>query len=257
MKFLSTLGIIILSMAGSPASAASDLSVGSIHKGSLALDYVTKRLIPLPAGNWEILQSVENRNNINNVSRRIFLGKIEDKKLVAGIDISFPEDSGSNGYVRDRRCDRTNLHFNKTRDNWVGREQDCYIVNHWRVTLQGHKSNLVNEVGDKLIERGVSWPNHLMTVRFRFADSSEYLNVMYQVAPAAFGFEKFKRTTWASSPWHPHATANYPERQSFVKTFIDWSKSIYPLMKRSWEGDLKDDEALPNIEFVHPNKNPA
>jgi hypothetical protein len=258
MKLLSALLVIVLSFYTNFAIAGSDLSVGSTHKGFININYISeKRKIPLPEGTWEVYASELNRNNVNTPLRNLLLLKIEKKVVAVAIKLTFTELLQNNGYVRSRMCDREDVHYEKVYANYDGGEQDCELVLNYRYTFQGSKNDWENAVGDLLIKKGFSWPHHAVASYNRFADRNGFIDLGYLFSPSAFGFERFARTHWAGSPWHPDSTAEFPERLKFVNAVIEWTKASHSILKGAFKNKLVNNNKLPKFLYRDITKTPV
>jgi hypothetical protein len=200
---------------------------GTKISGHLALNSHSP-IIALPPGIWEVAGFKTTTNNIDTLFASGFLFQREGQKFLKGVYFIVPTNH-ADGYLPAKYCERTNMHFIRKISNDSGGDQDCYYVNHYRVTLSGSKNQFVNKIGEYLINEEIEVPNHLVQSGHRKADSSMMLTVRYYFNPLIDGFDDFPRTTWADSPWHPSAIIGDEKKQKYIHKIIDWTKRWHPV----------------------------
>ena len=128
-------------------------------------------------------------------------------------------------------------------------KQNCYALNHLTPTLQGSNSKIDNAVGKFLTSKNIKWGSHLAASIFRFADSYDLLEIRYNVDPVKYGFQDYRRTRWADSPWHPYSVGIDPEKKRFIEARKGWMKAAYPIVEQGWKNDLPANVKLPEYRF--------
>jgi hypothetical protein len=210
--------------------------------------------IAMPEGKWTIAFFQTSLNNVDTLFAKGFLFQQEDNRLTKGVWLQVPLNYNANGYISSKNCERTNLHFIEKIENADSGNQNCYYVNHYRVTLSGSKSAIVNKIGKYFLTRKIQVPNHLFQIGHRLADVSSMLIVKYYFSPTTDGFEDHPRTNWTDSPWHPSAITNDPRKTQYVGKLINWSKQWHPVVVKGFQGKLAPGDT---VKVTDEEKAPA
>ena len=209
--------------------APPDTAVGTTVSG--AFDIGGKR-VPLPKGEWTVIGSQVTPNNKRAYNARVMLAHIDDGVLVAAVEINtnivmgIPPVAG--GWSTHRNCARTDLHFVEVISNTARGDQECWWVNHWRMSRTGNQATEHWEESRKYIaERGIEAPIDMVAASFRFADDTRFLTVNYFFNPATSGFETRKNTEWRpadwrNSEWHPDRVRGVPGKEAYIDKIIAW-----------------------------------
>ena len=249
MKHILGFLLAVVLVVFSTFSSARELTVGTKYRNSITLDYVSRHIIPLPPGEWELFHTWKKSNNVNDQFQNIVLIQVEKQSITHLIGIVINEDISSYGWYRSEWCDRDDFHFSKVYENYDVGNQDCYIVNHVPVNFRGSKLEEDQELGDKLLNRGIAWAKHHLTVYFRFADASERLTINYHFNPAVYGFKNFPRSSWEGSPWHPDSITTDAKRVEFVNSVKEWAEIAHAKVRKGWNDDDAAAAGLPSLSY--------
>lgn len=211
--------------------------------GSFKVDTV---IIPLPEGTWVVAGNQIWRNNLNTPLLNIWLVQI-DKGVVRGVIWGWvsAEYSGR-GYAVSKTCMRSNMHFIKKFANYDSREQDCYWVNHLRMTISDpNKADL--QARRYLESQGIRFPGAMLSAGYRFADRGRYMEFNYVFNPELSGFPPAKRIDWNVSDWHPDNIIVDKKRKAYIQSVIDWATEAYPTVKAGFKGTTVESRLPPII----------
>lgn len=233
--------LFCLSIMSAPL-AAQPWEPGREFVGSLKVDRV---VIPLPEGTWVVAGNQIWRNDANTPLLNIWLVQIDEGVMRGVIWGWVSTEYAGRGYAISETCNRTNMHFIEKFANYDGKEQDCYWINHWRMTLSN--PNKADLQARRYIEsQGVRFPGAMLSAGYRFADRGRYMELNYAFNPELTGFPPAKRIDWDVSDWHPDNIITDQNRKAYIQSLIDWATEVYPTVKAGFKGNTVESK-LPSI----------
>jgi len=194
-------------------SALGYYEAGAVYKDTIKLPHYS---IPLPPGEWHVSSVNEARNDANNVNLNLGLVKIEKGVFAAGIEISTNVDLGRHGWQTHPMCTRTNVYYRVT-DADYPKEQACRWVTHYTFKqTNSWKPAKGDNWQNTARAKNVPFPYTMIGEGLRLAREHIYLNVVYYVNPAVFGFTDDHPTDWDNSPWHKDVAASDAKRSAVL-----------------------------------------
>ena len=126
LRFIASLCVLTLASTGALAQTA---SVGSVIE-------VGGRSIPLPQGRWSVVSTEDGRSSKQHPLARTMLAELDHNVLSRWVYISTNIETNFGGWKRNKEiCDRRNTHFAYS-DSWNSdKVAECWIVNHWGMTM--------------------------------------------------------------------------------------------------------------------------
>lgn len=228
------------------------LSLGNKHRHVLQ---ISKKQIPLPPGEWEVVTYADKMAFTTNGSP---IGKIAEVALARRHDVRVTmalylrtnlEQIGVNGWVRNRTvCDRKNVHFNDSDRNYNTAESECWQVNHI-VNVYRYTDRNVFRQSFKAFQRAEFDTTTAVAPEFWVNDQYDMMFLRYYILPVRHGFAGSSDQKWKSSEWHPEAIIDNADRKGFVSAIKEFGKSMYPLVKEGFANDLGDKPSVPDFAF--------
>ncbi|MCG8511309.1 MAG: hypothetical protein MI741_18990 [Rhodospirillales bacterium] len=192
--------------------------------------------IPLPEGEWVLVGLRE--YSINGPFASGVLARFDGDTVFQLTSFDVPLSWGP-GYVASKLCERDDVHFTKRKANQAGGNQDCWIVNHWRMTGGGQRLPLQwDQALEYAVENGISVPINMMTVEYRRATSHRMMNVNYFFNPEAEGFPPPKYADWSTSDWHRDRARLDPKRAAYIETIKAWGEAWKVQVDAGFDGKL-------------------
>lgn len=192
--------------------------------------------IPLPEGKWTVAGRTSRRNNIGTRLEDVVLVQEQDGIVKAIVDISTPEHYASGGYQTSKFCARKDIHHIVNKGNYGGREQNCWGVNHRRMTLTGNVSAEWEQARSHAMRKGLKWPINMLSTEYRVADPGYYLNVIYFFNPESEGFEPPRNAEWATSDWHRDRVHEDQRKVEYVARIRQWGEEMAPKVAAGFKG---------------------
>ena len=195
--------------------------LGGIYENSIAPEKASEA-IPLPAGKWKLVGWTTEYNNVQ--VPHVYGLLIQEKNGLLDKVVRFQNTVGyaPNGYQEGKFCQRKNIHHLVVKANYNGREQDCWGVNHFRMTLNGRISEDLVQARDYIVKNELTVPINFLYVHYRKASSTKLWRLDYFFNPEAEGFPPPKYADWATSDWHRD------------RAYMDAKKVLYIEKLKSW-----------------------
>jgi hypothetical protein len=240
MTRIITLFVVILLVVGcqTTSEALKQYPVGASYSGEVLIG---KKQIPLPPGDWEIFASKIKYNSSQLPFVSLILGNKDRQSpaLALHIHSNLEASWSGNGLVVYRYCSRTNMHHVFDRDSLEGGEQECWFVNHSRMTRPNVGGSNVLVAGlERAKKLGVKLPVTAITAGFRFANSYDLLNLRIYFNPEAEGFDPPKQSAWATNDWHKDRIYTDQKKVAYVEKVKKWAEEFFPKVEAGFKGKL-------------------
>lgn len=188
--------------------------------------------IPVPEGNWQKVGEWK-RNNFQPALIVEIWVDVVDKKLRNMLYVTYNKGGNQYGWKSGKVCDRKNLHYIvRNRNNDSGR-QDCYGVNHFRISGDSGKNKAVNQSKEWARENGVQFPTTLITHFHRFADK-KLLDFWVGINPEFDGFSPPVDSNWSSNDWHQDIIIGDSERLAYIERVKKIADEVHPVMQEQF-----------------------
>jgi hypothetical protein len=194
--------------------------------------------VPLPPGKWIVSGSRIYYTSHDTEMVDVFLATMEPGQQGDVIWIKTNLVSafrpGVAGWVENSTCKRTNMLFVKAYFNEEKQGQDCWIINHRRITPSNSKNQAIISTRNFMREHEMQLPVNTVDVRFFFANDEDLLHVTYYFNPEARGIKRPEYASWNSSDWHIDRIDEHPEKRKFATELETWGKRWYPKLKANF-----------------------
>ena len=191
------------------------------------------RQLPLPGGVWKVVAYVHGGTGEGR-SRAIFLARVTEGKLLAASAFigSEPTAEPPIGYRQYSQCMRKQLVHAEVHVNDDFGLQECWTINHndsnaWRNTQDALLRAAMGELAISHLEV----PQTMVSVHFRLADKSGYLNGVYFFNPEEEGIMTTPASVWQESEWYSGNINKYPEKSAYVQRLRLWGAMWLPKLK--------------------------
>lgn len=194
--------------------------------------------IPLPPGAWTLVAAGTRANQTVDGLQRFTVAyatliQVANNSLVGLVTVAGSAQSDSILWGRDRACDRTDHLFVEADRNFNNADQSCVIAAHivrsW--VAADSASDEVKTLYAHLRNAGIARPPTTLYARARYVSSGEFIDVIYEAFPVAFGGPVTRINTWSTSEWHKDVIAGHPEHRRFADNWVTWTKAIAEQVK--------------------------
>jgi len=189
--------------------------IGKVYKNSIQL---RNKIIPLPVGEWKV---IGRGFRTEEKYFELYLLK-ETKRGEIHSTIVITADTLNNeytGYKSSKYCKRINVHHVVVKNNARQRAQDCWLINHIRMSVNPKRAAL-KEAYNYLESNRFVLPKNMIQVFHRFTGKykkSKFLTVSYYYNPEVEGFEPPTEANWSSSDWHPLQINKDPKKVKYIE----------------------------------------
>ena len=225
--------------------AAQYLTVGATYTDMIGLGKDAVQ-IPLPEGQWKLVGLDTWYNNLQTGFTRGILVDVKGKILRRAVQFDIPIDFSSNGYVVSKWCERDNIHHMKKRANYEGGEQDCWGVNHYRLSFSANKlPEYMKQARDYIVANKIRVPGNTIYVRYQKADVNALLQASYHFNPEVDGFPPPKETIWATSDWHRNQMYLDEKKVAYIDKIKRWGTAFDSKVTAGFERKLNTTVVAP------------
>lgn len=213
------------------------ISQGTVVSG----EYLTTNgrvKVPLPEGNWIVAGSGYRRFGYDNPIEEIVLVQVEDGTAVRYVEVRSDVAASPNGWKQSTFCERKDIHYIQKTSNVAKGNQDCWGINHYRMTLSGDIPPYMQETRDYIVKNSIKSPLNAIAVEYRFADRSHMVEASYFFNPEVDGFDPPKDAQWSTSDWHRDRVYMDPKKVDYIEELKVWGKDWFPTVKAGFEGKL-------------------
>jgi hypothetical protein len=196
----------------------------------------TKWKIPVPVGEYVKTGS---RTHYGNSAPQVYeiYEHIEDGKLRYLLYVSYTKSPNQNKWSASKTCNRKNLHFIKKITNQGAGKQECYLVNHWRITGGSSQKN-PNAAWNKVRDDAKKWhrdneipmPNTMIYASSIFAHYHR-LEVRVLFNPEFDGFPPTVDSNWNSNDWHQDKIIGDKKRTDYIQTVKAFAEGMHQQLK--------------------------
>jgi hypothetical protein len=172
-------------------------------------------------GQWRILDIVRRDSSSAKVAiGEVVLFQTKNKKLVSVMTVAAPLGGESVRWLGEP-CKRDDMLFkaNTGRSIW---EDNCVTLNH----LTNYANNPGGNAGELYAmfkEQGIETPPTVLALTFtRNGMNGNFVNVVLQVNPEAYGFAREPEVSWGRNPWNKTMSFNDPAKKQFIDALGAW-----------------------------------
>ena len=197
--------------------------VGQSFQDSFISGYKTS--VPLPAGKWNLVGYSQKSNNVGKTMNSALLIQTEGNNLARFIDVLAPDDITQWGYLPAEFCKRTDvLHIVRriNQDGEDGGKQDCWGINHWRMTLGDNSDGYWLQAMNHMRNKGIRVPINALVVIYRKANMNRFVQVVYGFNPELEGFNPPNQADWSVSDWHKDRYYTDNDKVKYIQELKDW-----------------------------------
>ena len=210
--------VAIISTGCVTTSKAPIYQKGQIFSGSILVG-TSNITVPLPEGEWTLIGFWQETGNTNN---QFVLAQVENNELVKAVNVYSPNDRTNWGYPSDNFCRSKDIIFIDVKSNVDRRKQDCWGINHWRMTLNDDDDKVWFQAMDYFKENKITVPITMLVTTYRKADRNKYVIASYAFNPEAEGFSPPKYADWSSNDWHKDRYYSDPEKVTYIDKMKSW-----------------------------------
>jgi hypothetical protein len=198
----------------------------------------------LPPGNWASLARLTIKTSTAN-GLAYFLGKIEFKRLTGAIQIvaMHSTSSPSTGFRRFNGGDADNPNCFHTHNEGCSDHgsQALWLLSNFYTPpwlRWGNRAlkfpDLDRAAARDMAEKGITYPQDLISVRFARAETWGLLDTNYLFSPERNDITSNTVLSHAESDWHPTRVAHYPEKLEYYECLKEWAETTWPRFKRGF-----------------------
>ncbi|MCW9054969.1 MAG: SHOCT domain-containing protein [Candidatus Pacebacteria bacterium] len=215
-----------------------NLIVGQVYHGVVSVNNNTPQ-IPLPDGDWILMGSSISSNNTGQRFAHGILGQFKNNTLDRAAYFGVALDIPSAGWIESKFCERDNIHFIQKTSNYRGGDQDCWGVNHYRLTLTANNlPPYMEQARDYVISRKISLPLNTIIVQYRHADHLKLLDLTYHFNPENEGFSPPAQAEWSSSDWHRDRAYMDERKMAFIAKIKSWGEGFKTKVEAGFKRQL-------------------
>ncbi len=198
------------------------------------------RLIPLPAGTFERLASVQGPLGSTIMHSGAFAQfRAGVLAILVVVSLTPPQEKIGAGLRAFPNCKRRDFHYLNVVANDDFGAQECRYVNHiwpnaWGSTESGE---LFRSIVAALTTRQVPVPNAMVTSTFHFANQNDLVRVFYYFNPEVRGIKSAKTATWNESDWHKSYLAQDVRRIDYLGELEKWTNDWHPFVRAAFTGE--------------------
>jgi|TARA_R110000751_G_scaffold22366_2_gene63069 hypothetical protein len=192
--------------------------------------------VPLPEGEWIVAGSGYRRVGYENPIEEVILVQVDDGTVIHYIEIRTDIAASPIGWKKSTFCERNDIHYIKKISNVPAGSQDCWGINHFRMTFTGKIPLYMEEARTYIVDHKIRSPLNALAVEYRLADKPHFLDVKYFFNPEADGFEPPKIAEWATSDWHRDRVYMDPKKVAYIKKLKSWGEDWHTKVKAGFEG---------------------
>ncbi len=222
-KIMALFGIFFLSACATDTMHKT-MPIGTTYQSNLKVGFGDTS-IPLSDGKWKLIGYSTTGNNNNTPIATGVLIQENGSTISKGVIFQTPTKFEKNGYVVSKWCERKNVHFIEKKSNYAGREQDCWGVNHYKMTFRYNKIMAYKQAQDYMKKNKLVLPLAMIATKHRKANSFKFLEVTYFFNPELEGFPPPKIANWGSSDWHPERITNDKAKVAYIDRIKEWGKT--------------------------------
>ncbi|WP_432474485.1 hypothetical protein [Amphritea sp. HPY] len=175
--------------------------------------------VPLPEGKWKFISVRFTSNDVGQSFANLHLLKTDDVTFTDGVFIrSSLNNSGSNGFVQSRFCERSNILFAKVFVNERGADQDCWGINYFRTTRGKNTDQASLDALEYIKANKIKRPNFAVYTQHRLTENNSFLMVQYYSNPEYYtDIAPVPMTSWDASEWHTDLYYRDSKKEEYIE----------------------------------------
>ena len=171
--------------------------------------------IPVPKGNWVKVGESSSSREHPPLYIEVWVNAV-GSELHNLLFVTYNKSGNEWGWKVSKQCNRTNLHNIVKKENREGGKQNCYGVNHYRISGGSDKIEAVREAKEYARENSIAFPSTLVTHFHRFADR-RLLDFWIGYNPELEGFPPPTDASWDSNDWHQDRIIGQQDRLDYIE----------------------------------------
>ena len=170
--------------------------------------------IPVPEGDWKKVGDSKSYRENPPIHFEVWIDA-EGSDLRHMLFLTYTKSDHQYGWKHNRQCERTNLHFIEKIENRDGGNQNCYGVNHYRISGGSDKIEAVREAKDYARQNGIAFPSTVLT-HFHRLTTGKLFHFWIGYNPELEGFPPPVDSSWSSNDWHQDRIIGDADRQQYI-----------------------------------------
>ena len=211
--------------------------VGQTFQNSFVIG-VSNTSIPLPEGEWTLIGYHQSRNDIGTKINNAVLTQIKEGQEYRFIEVSAPDRHHDWGYAPSKFCDRDDVIHIVSRSNNDGGKQDCWGINHWRMTISDNARGDWKQAREYYRTNNIKIPINGLVVIYNKATNKKFIQVAYGFNPEMEGFSPPVYAEWDVSDWHKDRYYTDKKKVAYIQTIKDWGKSWESKVESGFAGQI-------------------
>jgi hypothetical protein len=208
-RFLAVASLIMLGAGVAHSQEGTEGTVSSVY-------YLGDKPIPLPQGTWQIVTTENAHSRANNSNARAYLADVQHGVLSRWIYVATNTEYNRNGWKRNKNiCDRTNVHFAYSSSPNNKNDSECWIVNHWGMTMGKRPSQAT--IDFYRWSDSMGRPNTAVGVAYYLAKHGDFITLELEYNPVVDGFPDTPTAEWRGNPWHPDLASKDPKKLAYLR----------------------------------------
>lgn len=185
--------------------------------------------IPVPEGDWKKVGDSKTYRENPPIHHEVWIDA-NGSELRHMLFLTYTKNDHQYGWMPSKLCDRTNLHFIKKIENKVAGNQNCYGVNHIRITGGSDEIEAVSKAKDYARQNGIAFPSTLLT-HFHHLTKKKLFNFWIGYNPELEGFPPPVDSSWNSNAWHQDRIIGDSERQKYIAKIMSLAEITHQKME--------------------------
>jgi hypothetical protein len=170
--------------------------------------------IPVPEGDWKKVGDSKTYRENPPIHYEVWIDA-KGPELRHMLFLTYTKSDHQYGWQPSSQCERTNLHFIEKIENRDGGNQNCYGVNHYRISGGSDKIEAVKEAKDYARENGIAFPSTVLT-HFHRLTTGKLFDFWIGYNPELEGFPAPVDSSWSSNDWHQDRIIGDSKRQEYI-----------------------------------------
>ncbi|MBI1245307.1 MAG: hypothetical protein GC202_09905 [Alphaproteobacteria bacterium] len=201
--------------------------------------------VPLPPGRWQLAAAGEYTNKTGAAAPlEIYasLVQIVDGRLVGVVWINGTYQAERIVAGRDPTCNRTDYLLSYTDKNINRKDQWCLMVLHeTRSWIRTDKSPpRTGALYVSPIIKDVVKPRTLASMIAFRAYQNEFIKIVYEIDPTAFGGPAATKSDWSESEWYVQNIDRNPAHRAYADKWISWSRAMFDVVLAGFNSRLSN-----------------
>ncbi len=222
--------------------SAPDHQIGNTYRNSFVIGAFNTS-IPLPEGEWELIGYHQSSNDIGTKLNYAVLFQIKDGQVHRFIEARAPNANHDWGYVPSEFCDRDDVLHIVSRANYSGGKQDCWGINHWRMTISNDARDEWQQAREYYTANNIKVPVNALVVVYHKATKRKFIRVVYGFNPEMEGFSPPAYADWSASDWHKDRYYTDKKKVEYIQTIKDWGSAWESKVDAGFAGQIPQESS--------------